>query len=304
MALASRYDQWDVTVGLALHGREFAHKQVIGMFSKALPVRVQLDPLSTLKRSVTRVAEQMSADFRHQAVPTDVIARAVAQGQEPKPLYEAALTLRQVPASPTAVRIGPLSIQTLATPHVEIGALGWHVMEHLGSHFSFALCHRPDLLDAAEPAALAAQLRHLMQAFAAPGNTWLFEQAAVTAPEHAALLQPLPEPQAQRLEDLIAQRCLAQPEAVALVEGEQRWRYADLQQLSSQRAQRLRAWLDQQPRTGPEPNQNSSSVAIRIQKIGPRRKRFTSILARVTPTVPRIVRAAPARTNPPGRAPV
>ncbi len=49
---------------------------------------------------------------------------------------------------------------------------------------------------------------------------------------------------------------------------------------------------------------SSSSVAIRIQKIGPRRKRFTSILARVTPTVPRIVRAAPARTNPPGRAPV
>ena len=49
---------------------------------------------------------------------------------------------------------------------------------------------------------------------------------------------------------------------------------------------------------------SSSSVAIRIQKIGPRRKRFTSILARVTPTVPRVVRAAPARTHPPGRAPV
>ena len=45
---------------------------------------------------------------------------------------------------------------------------------------------------------------------------------------------------------------------------------------------------------------SSSSVAIRIQKIGPRRKRFTSILARVTPTVARAVRAHPSPHPPAG----
>ena len=84
LAVGTRQDRRDFSIGMALHRRDRHTRDVIGMLAGILPVRCQWQPDDSVRQAVRRMAEALEQDYRHQRTAVDEIGRAVglaARGQ-------------------------------------------------------------------------------------------------------------------------------------------------------------------------------------------------------------------------------
>ena len=68
-----------VDLGLALHRRDFATRDVVGMLAGLMPVRCRFAGNPSLAASVQAIARDVDKDFRHQRMPLDTLARALGR---------------------------------------------------------------------------------------------------------------------------------------------------------------------------------------------------------------------------------
>lgn len=98
VTLARRYGRDDLAIGMALHRRDFASRNTIGMLAGMIAVRMRIGGDAGIGACVSRLAADIDADMRHQRTPIDALGRALAAegafgGSTPRGLFDVAVTM-------------------------------------------------------------------------------------------------------------------------------------------------------------------------------------------------------------------
>ncbi|MBC3931646.1 condensation domain-containing protein, partial [Undibacterium curvum] len=248
VSLSRRQGEMDFAIGLALHGRDFTSKDVIGMLSRALPVRCQIQPELSLKQTICALSKDLDEDFRHQRTPIDALCRAIGMsGSAHNRLYDAVMSYRQVPVQIRELRLGQLRIELTGNPMLEMTPLSLYVTDIGDERMEFLLSHDPAVIDAATCHHAGATLQQVIQAFCESCSMWVSELNVIAPQEQQQLLQygcaaqfdlatfaPTP-----RLEQQISMQGSATPQAIAVIDGIDRWTYAELETRANHRAAQL-----------------------------------------------------------------
>ena len=78
-ALHAHYGKTDFVIGVPLANRPTpADKETVGLFSKLIPFRIELDPDAPLPDAMRRLSQQFDQDMDHQRFPLDHVSRGCA----------------------------------------------------------------------------------------------------------------------------------------------------------------------------------------------------------------------------------
>ncbi|NDI86049.1 condensation domain-containing protein, partial [Undibacterium crateris] len=189
VTLSRRQGIADFAIGLALHGRDFASKDVIGMLSRALPVRCHIQPESSLKQTICALSKDLDEDFRHQRTPIDDLCRAIGMsGSGRSRLYDAVMSYRQIPEQVREFRLGQLHITMSGTPALEMTPLSLYVTDIADQRMDFILGHDPAVIDYATCQRIAAALQQVIQVFCQSTGSWVCELDVIAPDERKQLL--------------------------------------------------------------------------------------------------------------------
>ncbi|HVA06934.1 MAG TPA: condensation domain-containing protein, partial [Acidimicrobiales bacterium] len=246
-ALLARYCQQDeIIIGTPISGRQPAElESVVGLLVNTLPLRVSLGDDPTFAQLVRRTRSVLLAGMDHQSAPFERIVDAVHAGHDLSrhPVFQVMATMQ--PDQPAREPFG----------HAEMSSLpidwGWSrftdmslvVMEHDGA-IDLGLEYSADLLDSATAERLLGHLEGLLRAgIAEPGAPT--SQLVFNREEHHKLLvewnaTSQPYPSGKCIHQLIAERTVEAPHAVAVEFGDGRLTYAELDARANQLAHKLR----------------------------------------------------------------
>ncbi|MFL6248357.1 MAG: amino acid adenylation domain-containing protein, partial [Thermoanaerobaculia bacterium] len=246
----------DIPIGTAIAGRdEPALENLIGLFLNTLVLRTDLSGNPTLRELVERVRAFDLEAYRHSEVPFQQVVEAVdpVRSLTRHPLVQVALSMQNMPAS------------DLALPGLTIRPepLRWEVakfdltltLHERQGHFEYAL----DRFDHATAASIAARFVRLVNAAAAQPDVPLRKLDILDVEERDTLLErfnevaPLP---AENFVALFEAQAARQPDALAIVFGDEQLTYREL----NERANRLAHDLIARG-VGPE-----SRVGIRMER--------------------------------------
>lgn len=254
-------DSDEVVVGTAVAGRpKAALEGLVGCFVNTLVLRSRIDENQDFPSYLADLRETILAAFQHQDLPFE---RLVEELQPPRqlginPLFQICFTLQNLAASNAEegfslprLHLDGLEMQPLrqapGAPKFDLdiaaqeqgGALvlGW---EYHAGIFAAASVERWAESFAAVLSAVAADPRRSLSALlASHSERQLAELAALTGTRGSA-----PELSGQALHQAFQHHARQHPDALALVaeddQGEQRWTYAQLDELSNRLAQDLR----------------------------------------------------------------
>jgi amino acid adenylation domain-containing protein len=247
--LLSRYaDQPELLVGSPVAGRPRRELEgLIGLFVNTLALRVSLAGEPPFRELLGRVREETLAALAHQDLPFERLVEELSpeRGLDRNPLFQALLAVQEAPPELrlpglTLRRLEPeggtakLDLSLEVVPEGE-GLVGW-------------LEYRRDLFEPATARRLAGHLRTLLAAAVEDPGKPVSELPLLTAAEHEELLAWRRSPgewsgisaKAGTVNDLFAEQARLRPEAVALVAGERRMSYGELDRRSGALAAALR----------------------------------------------------------------
>ncbi len=248
LALSRRYRSSDFTIGMALHRRDAATRHVIGMLAGLVALRVKPDQDLSLMAAVERVAAGFDADLRHQRLPIDAIGRSLAAkgafAERPgRNLFDVVVTVLPA-ASETPVLLAGKPMRSLPLRDHETTPLAIYVDErpdHAGMSIGFGF--NPQILGSQEVERLRDQLSEILKAFAAGSDERLSSFDGLSSLEReqisrwsAGSVRPVPEGTLAELFEAVATR---QPDACAVVCGENEISYAQLDRAANRVAARL-----------------------------------------------------------------
>ncbi|MET3982551.1 non-ribosomal peptide synthase/polyketide synthase [Streptomyces sp. PvR034] len=164
LLLGARTGREDVVFGTTYSGRaaELAGSEaMVGMFINTLPVRVRLDGTESLRQLMERVQDEQSRLIAHQYLGLNDVQRLGGLGE----LFDTLTVVENYPHDDDDV--------WEPAPGLRAGVLEDHDATHYpltlsvlpGAQLKLRLEYRPDLLDAAQIGALAADLVRLLTAF-------------------------------------------------------------------------------------------------------------------------------------------
>lgn len=245
-ALLFRYTgKTDIAVGTPVTRRPHAAlENVAGFFVETLVLRADVTGEPSFARLVERVRDDTLAAFAHQDVPFDEIVRHLAPRRDRRinPLFQVMFSY-QNPA-PMTERIGPLELRP-----VPIGVraakfdLLLKVTERASRTAACVIEFPAALFDQATVERMSGHFQLLLRAALRAPDTpvhrlpMLSEWEREAAANRAGARAPRPE---RGLHELVAEQCARTPEAIALVAGRKRIRYADLARCAWALAARLR----------------------------------------------------------------
>ncbi|BBL70958.1 hypothetical protein MoryE10_15640 [Methylogaea oryzae] len=287
--LLYRYSgQDDIVVGTPVAGRNRAElENLIGCFINLLPLRTDLSDAPDFRTLLARIRHATLEAFAHQAVPFEKLVESLAPARDPSrsPLFQVLFTLQNLPA-PTAefggLRLEPIALES---EHAQYDLS--LTLNETPDGWQGELEYNADLFLPATAQRLARHWLHLLQAIAAdPGcavdrlplldegeRRRMLELGKGPAfPSHSDSASPLPggersegleagtlgrlESSPIALHRLFEAQAQRTPNAVAVTDGRQSWRYAELDARADQLAQRLAA-------LGLEPG---ATVALRLER--------------------------------------
>ncbi|AKJ29410.1 peptide synthetase [Caldimonas brevitalea] len=254
----------EVVIGVPVHNRGTARqKRTWGMFSSIIPVAIDVDPAQSFAALMQGVAAELKRCYRHQRFPIADINRALRLGQHGrKQLFDVTLALEEYPMDiylgDRKLRVTKMYSGFEQTP-LAVCLCDYHEDEPVAVRFNYntgAFEHEAAedlprrigvLLDAVLDAGDDRPLDDLRWFDDAEReqvlHTW--NATAQRYAEHDRCLHEMFEAQVQRT-----------PDAVAVVAGEQRVSYAELNARANQLARELR-------RRGVGPNQR---VGVCLQR--------------------------------------
>ncbi|MFC0530978.1 amino acid adenylation domain-containing protein, partial [Phytohabitans kaempferiae] len=224
----------DVAVATATAGRDHAElENVLGFFVNTLVLRSQVEPELSFVDLVDSVKDTVLEAFAHQQAPFERVVDVVAPDRDPSrtPLAQAMVVYHDalVPEvdSRSGLRITERELPRLTTMFdltVELVQHGEELVAQLG--------YNTDLFDRATIERMAGHLQVLLEGVVADPRRPLSAVPMLTAAEREQLASwndtAVPYPSDRCVHELFAERAQAGPDRVALVEGDIRLTYGQL----------------------------------------------------------------------------
>ncbi len=246
-ALLHRYtDQEDIAVGSPVAGRTRGEiEELIGVFANTLVLRTDVSGDPTFLELLGRVRDVALGAYRWQALPFDKLVEALdpERGRERTPLLQVVFALQNAPASPLALpgltvrpletKSGPAKFDlTVSLTEAEGGLRG-------------EVEYDPDLFDDATAARMVGHFRTVLEGVVADPGVRVSCVPVLGDAERQRLLvewnaTAAAYPGDASLPELFEAQAARQPEAVAVVAGDERVSYGDLNRWANQLAHRLR----------------------------------------------------------------
>ncbi len=239
--------QPDVVVGTSIAGRTQAEtEKLVGFFINALVLRTTLDEDATLRATLQQVRETCLGAYAHQDMPFERLVHELAPEPDRSraPLFQVIFTLQNAP------RAG------LALPGLDIRSLGGggsttakydltFLMGEIEGSLRASIEFNTDLFDASTIDRMLRQLSTLLVAMPRSLEKKVREISLLPAEERARLLvewNPASSSLGEGacLHDLFEAQVDRTPDATALVAGESRLTFAELDRRSNQLAHHLR----------------------------------------------------------------
>ncbi|SDI21682.1 amino acid adenylation domain-containing protein [Pseudomonas sp. BS3767] len=235
----------EVIIGMPLHNRTTARqKQTIGMFSSVIPIGVRVDPNRSLLELMGDVAAELRRCYRHEHFPIAELNRALNIGHSRrKQIFDITLSFEKFDAdfffggAPSkAIRMYSGFDQT----PLSIAICDYYSDEDVVVDFNFNLaCFRPD-----EVERIRDRITLLLESVAAHESTPIGQLALMGEAERRQVLVEFNATHQALQQDLLVhqlfeQQAQQQPQALALVCGDERVTYAELNERSNQVAHAL-----------------------------------------------------------------
>ncbi|MGQ0703706.1 MAG: amino acid adenylation domain-containing protein, partial [Gemmatimonadales bacterium] len=245
-ALLQRYTgQDDIVVGCPMSGRDEQTDGLVGFFATVLPFRVSVAGNPTFAQLVERVAEVCYEVYEHPEMPLEPLTRALQQdGRPPQaPLFQAMMVLEHEEGS--VPRFGDAAVELL--PH-ELEAVATDVtlvVRQSPAGMRMAIQYRTDLWEGSTAERMLAHLLTLVTAAVRAPETRIAELPLADAAERGLVLQAWndtrrPIPSGCPIHQLVAEQAARAPDATAVVCGEVRLSYRELEARATALAHRLR----------------------------------------------------------------
>ncbi|MCF5434524.1 amino acid adenylation domain-containing protein, partial [Pseudomonas syringae] len=230
----------EVIIGMPLHNRTTARqKQTIGMFSSVIPVGVRVDPNRSLLELMGDVAAELRRCYRHEHFPIAELNRALNIGHSRrKQIFDITLSFEKFDADFVFGGAPSKAIRMYSgfdqTP-LSIAICDYYSDEDVVVDFNFNLaCFRPD-----EVERIRDRITLLLESVAAHESTPIGQLALMGKAERRQVLVEFNATHQALQQDLLVhqlfeQQAQQQPQALALVCGDQRVTYAELSERSNQ----------------------------------------------------------------------
>ena len=245
----------DVAVGTVVAGRERLELEpLIGVFINTLVLRARVNSGSSFRKLLAQVRATTLDAFAHQELPFDLLVAEVAQARDlsRSPLIQVLFQVRNTPRS--AVEVAGLCMEAvpldLRTSKFDLALEVTELAEDLCCQFEY----NTDLFDAGTIRTLAAHYERLLRDLVATPDRTLdqldcWREIApqnISVQERYMLLQEwnataTQYPRERCIHELFAEQARRRPDAVALVYGDQRLGYGELNARANQLAHHLLA---------------------------------------------------------------
>ncbi|MXQ65542.1 non-ribosomal peptide synthase/polyketide synthase, partial [Actinomadura rayongensis] len=222
----------DVVFGAVVAGRPPelpGAEDMLGLFINTVPIRVSLDPRHTVTEVLTGLQERQAALLPHQYLGLAEIRRLAG----PAATFDTLVAYENFPQQPTRTADG-------ADGGLEIGLVGGRDVAHYplvlailpGEPLRLRLTYRPDLFDRETVTALAARMEHLLARMVAEPSAPVGRIPVVRPDERARVVTEwndtaVPVPSAT-LAGLFEAQAAENPDAIAIVSGDEEWSYASV----------------------------------------------------------------------------
>ncbi|MCP2343569.1 non-ribosomal peptide synthetase [Actinomadura rupiterrae] len=261
----------DIPIGTVTAGRgDAATEDLAGFFLNTLVLRTDVSGDPSFADVLARVRDTDLAAYAHQDLPFERLVEDLnpTRSLARHPLFQVMLTLHNTPQADRPWELPGLRVRPLPPDEGAVPAkfdLTFGLRERRDDHghpagISGDLQFAGDLFDRSTAERLAERLTGLLDQVAADPRARLGQLDVLTEPEARDILAlreaPTPDFRDASLVDLFAEQADAAPDAVAVVSGETRWTYADLDARSNRIARTLRVGG-----VGPE-----DLVAVRLER--------------------------------------
>ncbi|MGK5641713.1 amino acid adenylation domain-containing protein, partial [Streptomyces sp. URMC 126] len=236
------------------------YDRTIGLFANLLALRVNVDPDATLADYVRAVGERVVAAQVHGELPFEQLVKELALEQDPSrhPLVQVNFTLQNLTADPAPSADG----RPAPTEH-RPDADGWTAtkfdlsatLTETAGGLAGNLTYAASLFDDVSAEGFAATFRHILEEFArlagAGGSAGLAEVTLVAEAEETAGEEsdaaPVPAPAARTLHAVFEEQAAARPDETAVICGDTRLTYRQLDERADRLARRLRTAVALRP---------------------------------------------------------
>jgi amino acid adenylation domain-containing protein len=246
--LLYRYtNQDDILVGIPIADRDRPEVQpLIGCLIDTQVLRTNLSGNLTFKELLARVQRCVADAYSHRAVPFDQVVAAVQpeRNLSYSPLFQVLLIWRDRDDLPHFIGLPGLASESLLTnPKVAKFDLTFVLCE-LGDGIDLDIEYSTDLFDEARIERMAGHLRTLLEATITDSDQRLAELPLLTSVERHQLLSERNEVRADEplkcVHELFEIQAERTPDAIALLFGERRLTYRELNQRAERLAHQLR----------------------------------------------------------------
>jgi amino acid adenylation domain-containing protein len=231
LVLASQVGRDDIVFGTAVAGRpvEVEHvEHVIGMFLNTIPTRIAIDPRETVLDLLRRVQAERTALMSYEHVGLGEIQREAGHRQ----LFDTLFVLRTGDGEDRQAELaqahGVLDVSNVDGTHFPLT-----LVITPGARTRVTLASRPDIFTADAAAALLTRYTTVLERLVDAPDALLGTLDVLPDHERRALAEEWDASADSMVEDTIADLLVAQarktPDATALVFGDQRLTYAELQ---------------------------------------------------------------------------
>ncbi|MCQ4120973.1 non-ribosomal peptide synthase/polyketide synthase [Rhodococcus tibetensis] len=237
--LARESGETDVVVGTAVGGRpDPVLDRLVGMFVGTVALRTEVPATLSFTELLERVRMVDLEAFAHADVPFDDVVARVAPQRSPahNPLFQVVLNYRHVPAQPISLPgAAPVDVED---PRIEFD-LVWDVLD-TGETLTLRLAYATDLFDEATARGLVGRYGRILDAVTDNPSIPVGDVTLLTEHEYDELVRgPLRTPSPRTLADVFDAQVRATPDAVAVVDGDRQWTYAELDAEAERWAGRL-----------------------------------------------------------------
>lgn len=226
--------QTDILVGSLIANRNRADiEHLIGFFVNTLVIRTNLKGNPTFQELLGKVRETTLQAYAHQDVPFERVVEAVQPVRllSHTPIFQVVFAMQNAPTQP--VSLSEISLEPI---EVNRGTTKFDItlfIEEIDAGLSGTLEYNTDLFEAATIQRMAGHWQTLLQAAAEAPYTPVNQLPMLTPSEKQQMLvawndNVLPYDQTICLHEIINRQAIQQPDAIALIYGEEEMTYADL----------------------------------------------------------------------------
>ncbi len=245
--LARRSGQDDIVVGSPVAGRTRREIEgLIGFFVNTLALRVHLPQDLTVADLLAQVKETTLSAFAHQAVPFEQVVDAVrpARSLGRSPLFQTMVALNNTPDA-GELSLPGLTLSPCATPHTTTHFELSLALSDGGGALSGAIEYASDLFDEETVHTFAQEWQRLLAGMLANQAAEVWELPLLSGEASNRLWQlqndtAIPYAQESLLHSHFEARAAERPDAEALVCGERRLTYRELDEQANRLAAHLR----------------------------------------------------------------